>query len=258
MSRRLSSSELAASAGLLVVLCACGGGSDDVGDLDAQIPADAGASTPDAADAAQMGSGAGAGTDATIEDVDLTLGGLNQDLPAPPGDCMNSDGSENRCLAVSGVYNGAAFQIACKERELDYYGGDPPRVGCEGAAPEGDITVTLELARDLVWRPTKLIQVDGDARYTHVSVSHWERKFATHPSGVFTLAATHTLTSRVRGISESPPFASTPSFNWKMRGVFALSVVPKPDCVPTSAAPCDEVRLRAAFFAPLYKLQGEK
>lgn len=44
--------------------------------------------------------------------VDLTLGGLNQDLPEPTYDCMDPKVTKN-CIAFSGTYHGTRFDCLC-------------------------------------------------------------------------------------------------------------------------------------------------
>lgn len=120
------------------------------------------------------------------------------------------------------------------------------------------VTVMVSLARDLVWRPPELMEVDGESGSTRAYLTSGEQDFNSRSSsGTYVLEPTHALTFRLEGLTTSAPFGDHPYAYWDMRGAFAVSVLPKPGCVPTAQAPCDAMRVRAVFVSLVLVEQGE-
>jgi hypothetical protein len=98
------------------------------------------------AGSASAGTGGGPGTagiggataappkDFGPNDVDLSLGGLNQDLPAPPGDCLQSQPQEYVCFAANAVIGGVARTFVCTALSTVSLPGDS--FSCRTAAGE--------------------------------------------------------------------------------------------------------------------------
>lgn len=215
--------------------------------------------------AAGEGGGGGtpdAGDTPDLDDVDLTLDGLNQDLPAPSTDClMASKPPLVGCIAVSGEFNGEAFDFSC----LDGNGpanasvGPKTRVGaCPGDLASGErlsVAFRLDNAQfeslpatfgyhsppdeDI---PTNIVEVESDDR---ALLSHglMMGEFG------FLLSETHDIEHAVAGVATYGPGWTEDKTSEFNRGSFALTLEAKSDCAPDADAHgCDTVRLRGNFY----------
>ncbi len=217
--------------------------------IDASVQADA-ASSPDAA--ATKPDSSLANADASIDDVDLTLGGFNQDLPAPSTNCVAAQGLVIGCLSVTGTYNGQSFSLLCDdESDVTVGMGGSHVVGCRGPAGGGDLVVELRLDPALVADPPHTFDAVAPTLRTYASVWQLQRGFASYPDGVYELAATHDQVFRLAGISESVRRGTSnpPQYDWRLRGSFALSLSPQSSCVEGGETKCDVVKLRATYLA---------
>jgi hypothetical protein len=201
------------------------------------------------------GSGGVAGSDVPIDtsSVDLTLGGFNQDLPAPSVNCMERSDFSVGCISVSGVVDGVSFDHYCAEGNTTIGGSayDSPsgRVygesmycttdesdWCAGVNTP-DLSVGLG-KRSFVFDKTFL---PGDNWLSGVTF-YWQDKAASTSDDNF-------VKSQMAGwnkvISKGP-------LSWQTRevqGVFAATWT-KPDpskCATSQIEGCLEVRLRGTF-----------
>lgn len=191
------------------------------------------------------GSDAATWRDASIDDVDLTLGGFNQDLPAPSVDCLMRENLGLGCMAISLEYNGVAYELQCEDQNIIVAVGGDQYFGCkEPFALGGELDIRVTLARQLLSMPAVTFSVDTSGADAHARVFYPTRNFPTQ------LADTHDQNFRVAGISDvvqtgSGVFAR--SF-WRIDGTFGLSLIPKSTCVPdTMGLGCDEIRMRGNF-----------
>lgn len=186
------------------------------------------------------------GSGTRIEDVDLTLGGLNQDLPAPSMDCLTRQDLVVGCMAVSGTYNGSAFDFFCDDGSattamLSLSAGDGPRLArCKGPVGDDNLVVALLLGAESISAPTHTFSAEAASSGAYVNIWQIERKFQSYPDGTYALAATHDQTFKTAGLSE---FAM--NMDWRVDASFALSLTPKSRC--TQATGCDALRLRASL-----------
>lgn len=253
----------------LIVLCgACGKDGSTSEDHDAgrgEGPSDSGG--PGAQDAGQDASGdgdgdsdsdagnssldSGPGEPPSLDDVDLTLGGLNQDLPEPPLNCLGMEEPSSGCISFTGEYNGTPFEGQCQGPSASVgTGGGQRNIGCRTDLADGEFRVVVLLGEDLVAplpRAFALSAAPDGSGLTAVHVYHYGRMFF---SGTQQAAAVHVYDPRVAGISYFGPGWSDTYMSEFQRGVFATTVEPKADCVPdASGFGCDTVRIRGSFSA---------
>lgn len=89
------------------------------------------------------GAGAMTGCPAGLQEfgadsVDLALGGVNADLPAPSIDCLTNPRESYFCFALSGIVNGVEREILCSTWEGSETSGTS--MGCSTAAGE-DVSI---------------------------------------------------------------------------------------------------------------------
>jgi hypothetical protein len=125
-------------------IAATGGSSQSAGSGGSD--ATAGAATAGAGIGGTSGAGGSAGMPVCPEglqefsaaDVDLTLGGLNADLPAPSRDCLTAEPGASTCVALSAVIDGTAREVVCTR--MGAQATDGTGVTCSNADDE---TVSL-------------------------------------------------------------------------------------------------------------------
>jgi hypothetical protein len=200
--------------------------------------------------------GAGLGGSLGLDDVDLTLGGFNQDLPTPMHDCL--DGKEYEgCVSFSGEYNGAPLDVRYMDTSVGVVllsADSSRRVGCHAdLSAEDEFFVSLTFGASLFSElPTTFELVPPlDARLaTYVSFSRDRRKLLSHSDDQFVLGETHKIESRMTGEGFLGPGRSAGNTSEFTRGVFAVSLTPLPTCMPDAEGlGCDTVRLRGTFSA---------
>jgi hypothetical protein len=223
-------------------------GSDAAGD--AQLPSDG--SLPDGRTDAALDATLGANADASINDVDLTLGGFHQELAPPSVNCVERKNLLLGCMSVSGKYNDEAFSIACEENSLTLGRSGSHVLKCRGPAAGGELVVELDLDPALLDPSPRTFAVSAPSALTFVGVWHLQRGFASYPDAVFDLAATHEQEIRVAGLAElmRQGVTNPPRYDTQIRGAFALDLAAKTSCVPDGMGRgCDDVALRGTFLA---------
>ncbi len=199
------------------------------------------------------GSDGGAGSAGTgIDDVDLTLGGFNQDLPAPTGDCVSADVPTAGCLSVSGELNGEMVDFDC----FDSYG--PIRVAMSprdlarsfGCGMENGPDVGVKLGAPLFEGLPVAFEVHATEeadRSSYVRVGHGDLE--TYVDGMFQSGSSHTIESRIAGELTYGEGVNPQNTSELARGTYAVSFLPKAGCVPDGEGRgCDIMRFRGSFF----------
>jgi hypothetical protein len=205
---------------------------------------------------AGSGGSSGAAGSASIDDVDLTLGGFNQDLPAPGSNCLMRDDFIVGCIALAGEYNGEAFDLVCSGADFDHTYGARYTFGCRTEALGSELQVELIVSQDFVEKRPATFSADTATAAAYIRFWNTERSFETYRDRLFTMFghdATHDQQMRVAGISENVQQSSPggqPSDEWRIGAVFALSLTPKSGCAKDAMGlGCDEVELRANLRA---------
>jgi hypothetical protein len=201
--------------------------------------------------------GAGSGGGVGLDEVDLTLGGLNQDLPAPTQDCLETLQTHDGCLAMSGEYNGEAIDFECgiamAAIQVAYFGMNGSRqIGCGlELAPEGEFRIALIVGEPLFGMlPTALEGDSGDGSQSLVSLFRPGRELQSHSGQEYLLSATHTHQSRIAGEAFLGPGHSEENTSEFARGAFAVSLTPLAGCAANAEdLGCDLIRLRGTFSA---------
>jgi hypothetical protein len=266
-------------ASLLCLLTACGSAATSPmagdaattpGDGDAQqdeealdgSSGDGDAGKPGNADSGQ-GSTSDAGHDAStkppsLDDVDLTLGGMNADLAAPLTDCLHFPKLPFvSCVSVSGEYNGVPFTADCPDSVYSGAGSDDVGryiASCsfrEAGVPNTKNNEVLLYVSAALSRPAPKTYEFGQAvdleRDSRVLVKFPLRKFGADSEDPRASQVQH-----IRGAGEvfDGPGRSAGATSRFIRGTFATTITPTPDCVPDADGfGCDSVRLRAVYYA---------
>jgi hypothetical protein len=186
---------------------------------------------------------------------DATLGGFNQDLPEPTAACtaMEPMVFGGGCFAISGTYNGEAFNLNC----WDDLGGPPSittRTGtCFRPLEAGDslivqVTIGVQTAPNAP-AAFEVTWPEDDVGDIFVRVSRSARTFDTHSDSVEPLTVSHDLEMRLAGeLWWEHPYETGP-IKEIMFTTFALSYTPKADCTRDAEEfGCDEIRLRGVLF----------
>jgi hypothetical protein len=197
-----------------------------------------------------------------LSDVDLTLGGFNDDLPAPERDCLALDEAPLvGCISISGEYNSEPFDFFCMDsspavtalRANGAYAN-----GCRLQFAEDDkLLVALRLGSGAI--PAVPYEFSyslppGDDPLTHVEFERPARALETHAPDTsgqleFVLGDTHEQEMRTAGVAEYGPGWSAGKTSAFTKGTFAASLRPKDGCdVDAEGFGCDEVRLRGNFW----------
>lgn len=247
-------------------LAACGG-DDDANQPDAQAGTGgvggSGGSGGNESDAGGTGGGmdaggtggsggtSGTGGGLAIDDVDYTLGGFNQDLPAPSVDCLTQEVAFG-CMSISGEYNGEVFEMVCSENTFSI-GNDARHIfGCRKDIAAGDFLVEFIIGSNVVHTPPFAFEVS--APEPRIFYDTWNRTrdaktYLYRTFSMYQLATTHDQEYCATGTSEydMDRFGNE---HWRVQGTFGVSHTPKDTCVPdTMGFGCDAVRFRATFRA---------
>lgn len=195
--------------------------------------------------------------------VDLTLGGLNQDLPEPPDDCLTApepSGFSGGCLDWTAEYNGTLVQSAsfCTTgAERAYvYAGNLRFARCYGSPPMPELGIGVALgdgALGPLGSPYKVFTVSGppvDFETTgYIYMQDEARNLVTYEVSRTNIMDTHDYSFRIAGVSNPTEPYDTQKHPETLKGVFAATATPKAGCVPdASGFGCDTVRVRGSFF----------
>lgn len=183
----------------------------------------------------------------TLSEVDQTMGGFSQDLPAP-SPCP--DIPETTCANFTGLYNGAPISGAC-HGEGSFADGV---LSCQGP----DFAFAIQLAEFTAAPPSKFAFIAGDLQTPWGFTAELEMggeadlgSLETHQGDQFLLHDTHQQRLRSSGVmyqvvdaaeSQDDEVVSYPFVSL----VFAVDWIPRPTC-PS----CPEVRLRGALSSYL-------
>jgi hypothetical protein len=194
------------------------------------------------------GTGAGAAGSVSFEDIDLTLGGFNQDLPEPASNCLMREDFIIGCIAFSGEYDGEAFNLVCTDADFDHTYGARYTFGCRTDALGSELQVELIVSQDFIETRPATFSADAPAMASYIRFWNTERMFETYRDRVFSMyghETTHDQQMRVEGISETVQQSN----KWRIGAVFALSLTPKAGCAEDMGLGCDEVKLRGNLRA---------
>lgn len=217
------------------------------------------AGSPSAGSAALAPSGGSSAGGASVAplptqaDVDLTLGGLNQDLAPTPSTCDVPGGLG--CISVSGEVGGKKFSATCQNN--DGISGSVRVAGtsrfrlqlhCSPQVTGNDFTgfVLYIYLDDYLGAPTRLFSYqspDDQVPTAGESISlFWLeptgfRSYEQEPS-----ATTHDEVVKIAGLNYEEAYASKDKLSKFVFGAFAASWTPRASCLD-----CQLVRLYARF-----------
>lgn len=247
----------------VALVVGCGGG--DSGGASGDSGGASGDSGTGGSSGASGGSGGGSsggggmGAGPSIADVDRTLGGLNQDVPAPAVGCTSADTPEVGCLTWTAEYTGIPMSGACEtyvDKAIVFTGGIRRSMACTETVGVGDdMTVGLGTGQAAIGTEPSVFEVsappvpDPEAMGS-VSIFRDARNFATHVGGDYALDTTHDLTFKIAALAKQIPGIG--SYVGKtsevVEGYFAATLEPKSTCAPdASGFGCDRVRVRGTF-----------
>lgn len=178
--------------------------------------------------------------------IDLTLGGLNEDL-APPDACLFANEPSIACIDFVGEFDGVRFE-GCSGNPTSAASRDAHTFGCRATLASGNelrIGAKLSVARlgDLPGSLLYTSPPDTDED-TGVSVTHTSPKYYTFAED------THDVDARLAAVSGLGPGSGNIEVSGFERGTFALTAVPRDDCVPDADGQgCATVRIRGNFTA---------
>jgi hypothetical protein len=217
---------------------------------EAPSPADTAIGTP--SDNVPMEPSGGSAEPPTLDDVDFTLGGLNEDLSQPVDDC-ESYGIIG-CISFRGEVNGTAIAGKCQDSggisgvDFGNTADEPDRLQlvCSGANtldPTQEFSLRLQV-QDFLTPPTSVFSYDSAGEVPGLVYFDWDATgFATHDIAMPIVSATHDEQLRVSGLN----YPAQPDGNQTLNGAFAVSWTPKQSC-----ADCDLIRLWVRFHAYTY------
>lgn len=197
--------------------------------------------------------GAGAGPLPTPADVDLTLGGLNQDLAPTPSACEVPGGLG--CISVSGEVGGKKFSATCQNN--DGISGSARIAGssrfrlhlrCSPQVTGNDFTgfVLYIYLDDYLGEPTRLfsyqspdgqVPTEGESKSLFWLEPTGFRSYELEPS-----PTTHDEVVKIAGLNYEKAYASDDKLSKFVFGAFAASWTPQASCTD-----CQPVRLYARF-----------
>jgi hypothetical protein len=212
--------------------------------------------TPAATGGTSGGSGGGGAPD--LSGLDLTLGGLNQDLPVPSLDCTVGPTPTNGCMSWTGEYNGARVDGSCQDtvRRAYFYIDKSRAMECDfSLSPKDAFGVALSLGVSSMGSPPPHAfslnappQPDVDAA-GFLALFRDTRNLSVDAAGTFDQGVTHDFTWRVTGASADVPGLAAGKTSEAVMGVFAVTFEPKPSCAPdASGFGCDRIRVRGTFY----------
>lgn len=187
----------------------------------------------------------------TLGDVDLTLGGLNEDLATPINDCERY--GVLGCISFQGEVNGTIIAGKCQDSggiSGVVFGNtadepDQLNLNCSGGNtldPTQEFSLQLQV-QDFLTPPTSVFSYDSAGKEPGLVLFDWDPTgFATHDFDVLLVSATHDEQLRVSGLNYPAPEG-----NQTLNGAFAVTWTPKASC-----ADCDLIRLWVRFHVYTY------
>lgn len=186
---------------------------------------------------------------ASLDDIDLTLGGLNQDLPAPARDCLQTLEPSLVCLSFTGDHIGAPIAATC-DTGSSGSNGTSRNLECTVDTAAGKVRVVIRLAAALVApapRAFEFFSPPTNDPNTSVRVYVSDRNVNT---GGKEALLSHDLQVAVAGLSYHGPGWNPSRTSEFERGTFAITSTPKAGCVPDDMGfGCDSIRIRGVFSA---------
>jgi hypothetical protein len=225
-------------------------------------PATGGGGTSSGGTPASGGAAGGGGTP-SLADVDLTLGGFNQDLPAPSKDCLAATTVPTvACFSARGEWLGEQIDISCDEGDGPSSAGTQPPdrfVGCSAKLPSGDdIHVSVRLGGTLVGPTPKAFAFSSppdSTAHTFLDMTDVTKLYSNHVGETFELAATYDETTKVAGLADDEPGIRAGTMSEIIKGTFAVTLAPKASCPAGTSFECKSIRLRGTFQGrTVYKL----
>jgi hypothetical protein len=204
----------------------------------------AGGGSPSAGSSA---GGAGTGPLPTRADVDLTLGGLNQDLAPTPATCEVAGGIG--CISVSGEVGGKKFSATCQNSDaISGAVGGRRQLHCSpNVAGDGVTGFSLTIFLDGLGEPTSLFSYQspvGQVPKDEESMA----LFWLKPSGFSNYdplepaSTTHDELVKIAALNYDEAYISDKKKSKYVFGAFAATWTPQASCVD-----CPLVRLYVRF-----------
>jgi hypothetical protein len=192
----------------------------------------------------------------SLADVDLTLGGLNQDLPTPSTDCLAlAKAPLVGCLSVTGSWMGESVDVTCQDAKGPASAGTQPPdrfVGCDATLPSGNaIEIIVRLGGDLVAPLPKAFSFaipPGSDVHTRMDLTDVTRGYISHSGDAFALAGSYEEKAAVAGLADVEPGIRTGTTSEIEKGTFALTLTPTAGCQSGTAFECKPIRLRGSFL----------
>jgi hypothetical protein len=179
---------------------------------------------------------------------DMTLGGFNQDLPAPGMPCEERDLSTAQCAAISGVLDGEPVDVQAYGRAAYVFLDGGYRAAAlgwdlaDGELAEVVIRIGMQTA-PIAPATFSASSEDAGASDSYVGFSAESRAFESHVDGM--PIATHEIEWRIAGelwFAQNRPDGPR---HEQVLASFALSITPKPDCTKDAdGLGCETLRLR--------------
>lgn len=227
-------------------------GASPTGDVTSGGAASAGSSNGGSGGMAPSGGagagGAGAGPLPTRGDVDLTLGGFNQDLVPTPSNC-DVRGTLG-CISVSGEIDGQRFSATCQS--TDGISGTVlkrTQLHCSPEVTGNDFTgfVLYIYLDDYVGQPTRLFSYESPEGQVPTKGESMAL-FWIEPSGFSSYdplepaSTTHDEVVKIAGLNYEEPYLNDTEPRKFVFGAFAATWTPQASCVD-----CPLVRVYARF-----------
>jgi hypothetical protein len=184
--------------------------------------------------------------------VDRTLGGFNQDLAEPSGECELLEELTAQCMKVSGIYNDVPFDLVatCRPAFVHLDGGYRVH-GCDFDMGGGDVMM-IGSRIGMMTAPTAPSVFDfqgslgGDV---DVIVERPSRMLRSHDDEP-TITATHDAELRYAGELWFYQSWDGGPRHESVAASFALNLTPKPGCTPDGEGlGCDTLRLRGELHS---------
>ena len=197
-----------------------------------------------------------AGPAPTLADVDLTLGGLEQDLPPPAVDCTREQTPISGCISWTGEYNGAPVHGGCGDvaTAITYPGTQRVSVCSVPLAANDSFDVVLGIG-SASWGspPPRAFTMSSppvpDPTVGRLELSRDARGFTTQNHSFSSETPDYTWrVAGVTGVVPGNPNSPSQKNSEIAMGAFAGIFRPKPGCTPDgSIYGCDSVRVRGTF-----------
>jgi hypothetical protein len=193
-------------------------------------------------------SGASSGASPTRADVDLTLGGFNQDLAPTPSNC--DERGVLGCISVSGELGGQRFSATCQSTDgISGTGLGRTQLHCSPDVIGNDFKgfVLSIFLDDFLGQPTRLFSYESPEGQVPTDGQSMAL-FWTEPTGFSSYdpleptPTTHDEVIKIAGLNYEEPYLSDTKQSKFVFGAFAATWTPQPSCVD-----CPLVRVYARF-----------